>query len=157
MYEHALHEFDSPEMSSHMPGESPFWGGWLGYISYEAGLGTIGVDPSYPDATKQQPPDVNMVFVHRSVVIDHLKSCCYIQSVLPQDDVWVEDVSNKIERLAANLEGSHLLTEAAARERKKLNRELLETKVTRPDKREYCDKVRACQETLAAETLMSSA
>jgi para-aminobenzoate synthetase len=46
------------------PTKSPFWGGFMGYISYEAGLETIDV-PAWPGATESQSniPDVNFAFV----------------------------------------------------------------------------------------------
>lgn len=50
-----------------LPMEIPFWGGFAGYISYEAGLETIQVDTHRPS----EIPDVNFAFIQRSIVINH--------------------------------------------------------------------------------------
>lgn len=50
-----------------LPTESPFWGGFAGYISYEAGLETIQVDSHRPS----EIPDINFAFIQRSIIINH--------------------------------------------------------------------------------------
>lgn len=50
-----------------LPTESPFWGGFAGYISYEAGLETIQVDSHRPSGI----PDINFAFIQRSIIINH--------------------------------------------------------------------------------------
>ncbi|THV88462.1 para-aminobenzoate synthase, partial [Aureobasidium pullulans] len=53
----------------------PFWGGLVGFVSYEAGLETIDVaQPANDDR-----PDVWFVFVSRSVIVDHVERRVYIQ------------------------------------------------------------------------------
>lgn len=50
-----------------LPVKVPFFGGFAGYISYEAGLETIQVDPHRPS----EIPDINFAFIQRSIVINH--------------------------------------------------------------------------------------
>lgn len=50
-----------------LPTEIPFYGGFAGYISYEAGLETIQVDSDRPS----EIPDINFAFIQRSIVINH--------------------------------------------------------------------------------------
>lgn len=52
-----------------LPAEVPFWGGFAGYISYEAGLETIQVDSHRPS----EIPDINFAFIQRSIIINHEK------------------------------------------------------------------------------------
>ncbi|KAK0633866.1 ADC synthase [Immersiella caudata] len=68
-----------------LPQDIPFWGGFMGYISYEAGLETIDVAPH----TSNNIPDINFAFVHRSIIIDRLTSQVYVQSLLPDDQDWI--------------------------------------------------------------------
>ncbi|KAL8826828.1 MAG: hypothetical protein Q9170_007252 [Blastenia crenularia] len=67
----------------------PFWGGLIGYISYEACLETIGVRTSSPDGK----PDICFAFVEQSVVVDHQRQQIHIQSIKEDDDRWVQTVA----------------------------------------------------------------
>ena len=66
---------------------SPFWGGLMGLITYEACLETLGIG-SIP--SPEGRPDIIFVFVQRSIVIDHTKNVVYVQSIRSEDkDDWV--------------------------------------------------------------------
>ncbi|KAM0797643.1 ADC synthase [Usnea florida] len=69
----------------------PFWGGLMGFISYEACLETIGVTDS-PGCTSQRP-DLSFIFVERSIVIDHFHQKIHIQTIKPDDRVWVHETT----------------------------------------------------------------
>lgn len=66
----------------------PFWGGLVGILSYE-----IGVDRLKALGRRRwrgrRHPDLNMVFVERSVVVDSTTKNVYVQSLLSNDDAWV--------------------------------------------------------------------
>ena len=68
--------------------DTPFWGGLVGILSYE-----IGVDKlkalGQRRWTGRKHPDLNMVFVERSVVVDSATRNVYVQSLLSNDDAWV--------------------------------------------------------------------
>lgn len=75
--------------------EIPFWGGLMGYISYEACLDTI--DMSKPSTVERDPsgqPDMSFVFVERSIVVNHSIGKLYVQSIKPTDDQWVTDTAS---------------------------------------------------------------
>jgi para-aminobenzoate synthetase len=143
-------------VAGHLPLESPFWGGFMGYISYEAGLETIDVDSHSLCATASGAvPDVNFAFVHRTIVIDHKTSQVYIQSLLPKDRAWILDVGRVVDDLAARAELSSgkVVSQASiaeTREREALDKALNRTKVLRPVEDTYRSKVLRCQESLAS-------
>jgi para-aminobenzoate synthetase len=82
-----LASFMLPKMAHRGSPDIPFWGGLVGYMSYE-----LGVD-SLPVCNKRRRDngrhaDVNLVFVHRSVVLDLVARKIYIQSLIPGDE-WI--------------------------------------------------------------------
>lgn len=72
-------------VEGHLPMDSPFWGGFMGYVAYEAGLATIDVLSKH----ESHGPDINFAFVHRTIIFDHEKSNIYVQSLLPGDWDWI--------------------------------------------------------------------
>jgi para-aminobenzoate synthetase len=77
----------------------PFWGGLIGYVSYEAGLQTISVDIANTMESVLSPntqrPDIQFAFVERSIVVDHLTNNVYIQSL--RDDLqWFNTMKQAI-------------------------------------------------------------
>jgi para-aminobenzoate synthetase len=140
-------------VTSHLPLESPFWGGFMGYISYEAGLDTIDVEP-HASCAESGIPDINFAFIHRSVVIDHAMGHVYVQSLLPHDWTWILKSGKTIEDLGSqpNLSQNGLahVKEAEQRDIDALDKALSNTRVTRPEERTYRSKVLRCQESLAS-------
>lgn len=140
-----------------LPEESPFWGGFMGYISYEAGLETIGVEP-HESLSKSSIPDINFAFVQRSIVVDHLAGQIYVQSLLPNDSVWMAGAARTVESLHS--EDGTLPQEAPARDDTCATRELRESlemekrlglsQICTPQERHYRQKVLECQDSLAA-------
>ena len=83
--------------SSHI--NIPFWGGLVGYISYEACLETIDVGPRFDLAhgpSEPSRPDMSFVFVERSIVISHFEKKVYVQSIIPDDDQWLEKTAQTL-------------------------------------------------------------
>jgi anthranilate/para-aminobenzoate synthase component I len=85
----------------------PFWGGLMGYVSYEAGLETIAVTSPWPinrmqyDGTEDSiRPDINFVLSTRSIVIDHLTNRVYIQSIQANDENWVTGTAEVLSTFA---------------------------------------------------------
>jgi len=141
----------------------PFWGGFMGLVSYEAGLESIDV-AAHPSCKESTLPDVSFAFIHRSIVIDHHASNLVIQSLLPDDEKWLATTSRIIDNLSpANGpdEGTHgrdakrrrtsdAINTGVSPEDRSLNSALARAKVTRPAEREYRDKVLRCQDFLAS-------
>ncbi|KAI9832549.1 MAG: hypothetical protein M1819_004339 [Sarea resinae] len=159
--------------------ECPFWGGFIGYISYEAGLETINVQPS-PKSASGAPfkrPDINFAFIERSIVVDHLSGRVYIQSLLPQDKPWLNRTQQLIETLASGGRIRRYKTSAPAnpdsiadllgqpvrlgglgglgafveqQKRESSSSKFKIMRVERPNDAEYQKKVRKCQEYIRA-------
>lgn len=76
--------------------EIPFWGGLIGYLSYELGVDSLNV--SFKREAKKHP-DVNLVFVERSIVMDSKTGTIVVQSIVPMDHSWVNAMVNLLEEL----------------------------------------------------------
>ena len=78
----------------------PFWGGLVGILSYEIGVDKLKV-LGQRRWTGRRHPDLNMVFVERSVVVDSTTKNVYVQSLLPNDGTWVSETVTSLKRVAA--------------------------------------------------------
>ena len=78
----------------------PFWGGLVGILSYEIGVDKLKV-LGQRRWTGRRHPDLNMVFVERSVVVDSTTKNVYVQSLLPNDSTWVSETVTSLKRVAA--------------------------------------------------------
>jgi len=83
------------------PGHSnvPFWGGFIGYLSYELGVAELGIPLKHRSRGKDRHPDVNLVFVERSIVFDKDLDCAYIQSLIPEDQCWLQEMRTRLEEM----------------------------------------------------------
>lgn len=81
--------------------EVPFWGGFIGYLSYELGVVELDVALKHREGKqgKVRNPDVNLVFVERSVVFDAEKAVAYVQSIREDDDEWIGDTKRRLEEM----------------------------------------------------------
>ncbi|KAL1601665.1 para-aminobenzoate synthase, (PABA) [Paraconiothyrium brasiliense] len=72
---------------------SPFWGGFMGYASYEAGLETIDIKSK----EEAEYPDICFAYITRSIVVDHQLKKIYIQSIRSTDDrSWVNETLDQL-------------------------------------------------------------
>jgi para-aminobenzoate synthetase len=131
---------------------APFWGGLMGYASYEAGLETIGMN------VKEQAshPDICFAYVTRSIVFDHQVKKVYVQSIRgTHDQEWVEEMQEKIYEAAAykSLESSPSATPLPKRDpfevHGPMHMYINSCVQVMPSANEYCEKVRSCQEAIA--------
>ena len=84
-----LAAFIRPHRAKGSP-EIPFWGGLVGLLSYELGVNSLRIPRrSNGGPTRNRHPDVNLVFVERSVVLDTHTNKAYVQSLLPNDGEWI--------------------------------------------------------------------
>lgn len=88
-YLKALVEHLKPLSDPPGPPFAPFWGGLMGYVSYEAGLDSIDVEP-YPMKKDINRPDICFAYITRSIVFDHILKKIYVQSIRGKDMEWVE-------------------------------------------------------------------
>lgn len=80
--------------------DSPFWGGFMGYTTYELGLEGIDVAPSAQ--LHERRPDLCFAWVTRSLVLDHVKNVVYLQELALESDnsrvgEWMDYVVAKLE------------------------------------------------------------
>jgi len=129
--------------SDGLPTECPFWGGFMGYISYEAGLETINVELHESSAT-DRIPDISFAFVNRSIVIDHEAGQTYVQSLLPNDWNWISEAGGRLKNLKHASELRDFSTGRSA-----LDNHLDYSQISTPRENHYRNKVRKCQESLA--------
>ena len=82
----------------------PFWGGLMGFISYEACLETIGIfHPHCPFRKHHQRPDLSFVFVERSIVIDHSQQKIHVQTIRPDDQDWVHSTISQVKGIGGTV------------------------------------------------------
>ncbi|KAF8527377.1 ADC synthase [Hysterangium stoloniferum] len=77
-------------------GDIPFWGGLIGYLSYELGVAELGIPLKHRVLRKKRNPDVNLIYVERSIVIDRETGRIYVQSLIPGDYSWLQETSCKL-------------------------------------------------------------
>lgn len=119
-----------------LPQDIPFWGGFMGYISYEAGLETIDVEPHKSSGV----PDINFAFIHRSIVIDHGTSHVYVQSLLPSDRDWIAATGSTVRSVA-----NHDIPTPHPSPNPALSSLLSLAAVNRPSEASYRAKIGECQ------------
>ncbi|KAF2203697.1 para-aminobenzoate synthase [Delitschia confertaspora ATCC 74209] len=136
------------------PSFAPFWGGLMGYVSYEAGLETIGVDPS-PCPEDEKIADICFAYVTRSIVFDHKFKKIYIQSIRGSDDMdWVRDATARISQRAYELSQDRTPSPGLKPNPFEIDIviKLYAERATAsvPSQDRYCDAVKACQQFIAA-------
>ncbi|KAL2039034.1 hypothetical protein N7G274_008083 [Stereocaulon virgatum] len=126
----------------------PFWGGLMGYISYEACLETIGVNkqPSNPAGKRLQRPDLSFVFVERSLVVDYAQGKTFIQSIKPDDDEWLDSSTSRLSQTACGTFSCRLHKQGLH------TSESLSTptRISLPNEALYKSQIRACQDSIRA-------
>ncbi|KAH0609777.1 uncharacterized protein H6S33_012323 [Morchella sextelata] len=80
--------------------ESPFWGGLVGYFSYEAGVASLDMPVARGDE-RPRVPDVSLAFAQRSIVLDADTGRAYVQTLLPRDDDWLAATAQRLTLAAA--------------------------------------------------------
>lgn len=126
----------------------------MGYVSYEAGLETIDVD-LHENCATSGTPDINFAFIHRSIVIDHQESRVYVQSLLPEDQAWINATGAVINRLSDKSVQAELSRTTHPKLADHKADTLLHTKlaaaiVSRPGESSYRAKVLDCQRSLSS-------
>ncbi|KAL1306397.1 hypothetical protein AAFC00_005104 [Neodothiora populina] len=128
----------------------PFWGGLVGFVSYEAGLQTIDVQPS---PVSERHPDVWFIQVERSVVIDHVEDKIFIQTIRDHDHDWVRHTVSVIDHSIHSValptnNGDAFISKDSAREQQ--HESLQESMVSTPARDVYSHKIDTCQSGIRA-------
>ncbi|KAF9486307.1 para-aminobenzoate synthase [Pholiota conissans] len=117
--------------------ELPFWGGLVGCMSYELGVHSMDVPVNRNTTNHSQHPDINLVFIERSVVVDAHTGRTFVQSILPDDSCWVLETATMLESLSPT--SASTSTQAASG-----------TSIVLPDKARYISKIQQAKEHLFA-------
>ena len=120
----------------------PFWGGFIGFFSYELGLQASEYIPK-EDPQSNTIPEASLAWVERSVVIDNLDGRVYVQSIRQNDMEWVHKFTNQI----AQSERISLMRD---REEPALDTILSFARMRLPDEDSYKTNINACQQELRA-------
>ncbi|KAH6654953.1 ADC synthase [Truncatella angustata] len=153
---HLLSNFMSQRRLSISDTESPFLGGFMGYISYELGLECIDVRAG--GSRKHHRPDLCFAWVTRSIIVDHLEGTLRLQNLHPSDEVGTEWADS----VATTLQASSLWTDGLRVNHNKLKSTSHFTPpitptgvasppiIVTPNPEQYESKVRTCQDYIAA-------
>ncbi|RDA88274.1 hypothetical protein CP532_0331 [Ophiocordyceps camponoti-leonardi (nom. inval.)] len=130
-------------------GDNPvFKGGFLGFVTYEMGLSTLSPG-LVPRQRGHKRPDVCMAWVRRSVVLDHESGVAYVQSLDEDDDGWMDDVVEILQREMRS--GTRAEDVATFVDNDQLLREVRKGGRLRfdvPEAEAYEEQVRRCQEKI---------
>ncbi|GAV98849.1 para-aminobenzoic acid synthetase [Lentinula edodes] len=118
--------------------EVPFWGGLIGTLSYELGVDSLDVPLRRNRRDMNAHPDINLLYVQRSLVLDTLTNKVYIQSLLPDDSEWMANISDELKKLPS----SSLPTRAPS------NMRSASALVALPDRSRYIAKIESAQDFL---------
>lgn len=120
--------------------EVPFWGGLMGYITYEACLETIRVCPNSQKPMHTHRPDLNFVFIERSIVINFEQRKLYIQSLRVNDELWISQTASSINLLHSSARTDGPLQPCS----------IPTAQISWPDELLYKSQIRACQASIRA-------
>ncbi|KAI0961914.1 hypothetical protein AcV7_000891 [Taiwanofungus camphoratus] len=125
----------------------PFWGGLVGFLSYELGVQSLSaaVASRKTERSEQHHPDVNLVFVERSVVLDSVSGKVYVQSLKPDDNVWLTEMTSLLQRCAP-----HDVISTSAVKRRRRDTPIRSPVVTLPDRQRYISRINKAKEYLFA-------
>ena len=132
--------------SSLQTSSSRFWGGFMGYIDYEACLETIAVTPS---SANPENPNISFAFIERSIVLSHDDGLLYVQSLKKDDREWVNKTVLKLQALDEALPDEH--SEASRNSKDDDSSHVnIYTDVQAPEESAYLQKIQACARELAS-------
>jgi len=118
----------------------PFWGGFIGFFSYEVGLERLDVKQEHR-CVSEGPPDISLLWVERSLVIDHVSDEVHVQSIRRDDATWITEMVAKFDILKCP--ESSIPPRSARLQALLTSREL-----TLPDEETYKRRIQACQSYL---------
>ena len=157
---------------------SPFWGGLMGYLSYESGMKTEYCADDCVGRGRAKAPDTVFAHVERSLVIDQDAGKVYIQSTKRHDGEWIKSTKDVVRLLVSEIETrkakqerpqefkrlvddiqTHKPDFLPTEVRKSIDQALNQTNldnclasaiIKRPDEKQYKKKVRRCLEHIRA-------
>ncbi|KAJ5107598.1 hypothetical protein N7456_004273 [Penicillium angulare] len=142
--------------------QSPFWGGFLGYFSYELGLACLphpkdspqtaashenSTHNSLSDFDIEDPPDVSLLWSERSIVVDNETGTVIVQSTCDSDehpDNWLDEALQLLKFHARKSEDNE------QSDLQFLDSILRHGIISFPDEMDYKNRIKACKAELDA-------
>ena len=128
--------------------KSPFWGGFIGYTTYELGLEGIDVNTIADRANTR--PDLCFAWITRSLVFDHLEKKIYVQQLLGNElrgvDSWLDETVSLLKHLLSTTNGQFWRRNSKSEANG--SAAVKPSASSMPNGRVYESKVRACQEQI---------
>lgn len=118
----------------------PFWGGLMGYITYEGCLETISVCPNAQESMHTHRPDLSFVFIERSIAINFQQRKLYIQSLRANDELWISQTASSINLLHSSTSTYDPLQSCS----------FPTAQISWPDEILYKSRIRSCQASIRA-------
>jgi para-aminobenzoate synthetase len=138
----------------------PFWGGFLGYFSYELGLACLphpkgsSESTSYENASRNSsensgnnPADVSLLWCERSIVIDNTTGTIIVQSTCESDNLpcgWLDETLQLLQESAPTIQNN------GPHDTQFLNSILQDAQFIFPEEDTYKQQIKACQAELEA-------
>lgn len=123
--------------------ESPFWGGFIGYFSYEMGIETLNL-ALRGESGRGPNADISLLWAERSIVVDKLTDTIHVQSIRRGDFEWIATMMETLQCLSPR---SSVQLESSASE---LAGMLASARVEIPDEKAYKKNIETCQSHLHA-------
>lgn len=120
----------------------PFWGGLVGYLSYELGVETLGCE--FRRHEQRRHPDVSLVYIERSLVVHPKTGEVTLQSLLPKDDDWFAFTASALKRAASGEDSARSIQVP------KRPSSALPAKVVYPSQETYISRIKEAQGFLFA-------
>ncbi|GFF53846.1 putative aminodeoxychorismate synthase [Aspergillus udagawae] len=135
----------------------PFWGGFLGYFSYEMGLACLArpktaaeIHPTSKIAG-DDPADASLLWTERSIVVDQKTGRITVQSTRADDDLptgWLHQTEQFLQDLALSRSQCKVCTNNT--EAEFLDSILKQSVIKFPTQENYQRQIKACQAELEA-------
>ncbi|KIW20355.1 hypothetical protein PV08_00930 [Exophiala spinifera] len=129
----------------------PFRGGLVGFLSYEFGIDSLSLDARYMEG-ERLIPDLSLLWVDRSIVVDNETKRVYIQSIRGvsslrgcNDGAWVAETSHLLQR---NEPTDPI--KSGPNDSMQLHLALSSSTFSMPDHDRYIAQIRDCQAELLA-------
>ena len=138
-----LKRISSEETYISGPPDVPFWGGFLGFFTYELGLAQLGVDPYSPNMHKQDQrypipdyDDIHLLWSTETMLYDSDIQQLYLIS-LNGDQSWLDW-------------GREMINICAQKGSNRESQSMAKNLVVHPDSGAYCSDISTCQDQLRA-------
>lgn len=147
-----LTNFADKRKVEHGNPETPFWGGFMGFVSYELGLEDIGVARSHAHHSSGDPsdgqstrPDLNFAWITLSLVVDHWEKKIHLQCLSPATATSPREfmlASDKLSHLVEHGLAGYIVRDSPL---EYLKIKSVSGQVLRPNSVKYQRKVEECQ------------